>query len=117
MEKLIKTHGEPARPAQTPACSSQESSCCGCRQISKQLSCQEGPSEPAPIGQVLLVFFLPLACAAAVVIWAVHSWSSLAEHPGYLALAALVATCVALILAKAMTRREIHQAKDEQTEK
>ena len=81
------------------------------------MSCGQGLSETAGIGEVLLVFLLPLVCAAAVVIWVVHCWSGLAEHPGYLALTALGAVCGALILVKLLTRREIRQAKDEQREK
>ncbi|NIA07050.1 MAG: hypothetical protein GWP14_05355 [Actinobacteria bacterium] len=108
---------EPARTAQTPACNSQESSCCGCRQISKQLSGPRGPSEPAPIGQVLLVFFLPLACAAAVVIWAVRSSAFLAGQPWLLVLTALGVACGAIALAKVLTKKSYRQAKDEQREK
>ena len=81
------------------------------------MSCGQGSGKRVGIGEVLLVFFLPLVCAAGVVIWAVHSWSGLAEHPGYLALTALAAVCGALILAKVLTRRAIHQVKDEQREK
>ncbi len=95
----------------------EESSCWGCREISKKIGPRQGSSESVPIGQVLLVFFLPLVCAAAVVIWAVHSWPVMAEHPGYLALTALGVVCGALILAKVLTRGKIRQAKNNQTEK
>ena len=81
------------------------------------MGCGQGSSESLPIGQVLLVFFLPLVCAAGVVIWVVKSWSGLAEHPGYLALTGLAAVCVVLTLVKLLTRRETRQAKDEQIEK
>jgi len=117
MKKLAKNHSELGSPAQQNGCSTNKGGCCQCQQVIKEMSCGQGSSKTAGIGEVLLVFFLPLACAAGVVIWAVHSWSGLAEHPGYLALTALAVVCGALTLAKVLTRRAIHQAKDEQEEK
>ena len=81
------------------------------------MGCKQGPNEAAGIKEALLVFLLPLVCAAGMVIWAVRFWSGLAEHPGYLALAALGAVCVALALAKVVTGKSIGQTKDNQTEK
>ena len=103
---------EPASSVQLLSSASAEGSCCNCREVSKQLSQRQGPREPVPIGQVLLVFFLPLGCAAALVIWAVRSSSFLAVHPGYLALAALAVAGGALGLAKLLTRSSDRQVKD-----
>ena len=61
--------------------------------------------EPLKLGQVLLVFFLPLICAVTLVIGAVSYFPRLAEHPGYLALSALAVASSAIFLARIFTRR------------
>ena len=119
ISKNTDSTAEPSPSVQLPSsasagCSpaSSEASCCRCRELNRQLSLRQGPCEPIPIGQVLLVFFLPLGCAAALVIWAVRSSSFLAVHPGYLALAALAVAGGALGLAKLLTRSSDRQVKD-----
>ena len=76
----------------------------GCGHCSEAMD-QANHDGPLKLGQVLLVFFLPLICAAALVIGAVSYFSKLAEHPGYLALLALVVACLAIVLARIITRR------------
>ena len=60
--------------------------------------------ERVRIGQVMLVFFLPLVCAVALVIVAVRYLPGLAEHPGYLVLSALGAGALAVVLGSVLTR-------------
>ena len=119
ISKNTDSSAEPASSVQLPSSASAncgpasgEGSCCRCRELSRQLRLRHGPRDAVPIGQVLLVFFLPLGCAAALVIWAVHSLSFLAVHPGYLALAALAVAAAALGLANLLTRRSDRQVKD-----
>ena len=112
MAAKVSNNDELGRQGQQDSCGASEGGCCQCQQVIKEMSCGQGSSEKVSIGEVLLVFFLPLVCAAGVVIWAVQAWPGLAEHPGYLALTALAVVCVALTLAKVMTSRTIHQAKD-----
>ena len=76
----------------------------GCGHCSGAMD-QANHDEPLKLGQVLLVFFLPLICAAVLVIAAVSYLSTLAEHPGYLALSALGVACLAIVLARIFTRR------------
>ena len=76
----------------------------GCGHCSGAMD-QANQDQPLKLGQVILVFFLPLACAVALVITAVSCFSTLAEHPGYLALSALGIACLALVLVKIFTRR------------
>ena len=71
----------------------------------KQLNQGSASDEPLPLGQVLLVFFLPLFCAAALVIAAVNYLPKLAEHPGLLVLSALGVACLAVVLGKIFTGR------------
>ena len=87
--------------SQTHACASAgaQGSCGCCGKASEHAS-----EEPLPLGQVLLVFFLPLVCAITLVISAIRFLPSLAAHPGYLALSALGVACLAVILAKIVTR-------------
>ena len=82
-----------------------QGSCGHCAKAMEQLNQGSESDEPLPLGQVLLVFFLPLLCAAVLVIAAVSCISKLAEHPGYLALSALGVACLAVVLAKIFTRR------------
>ena len=56
------------------------------------------------IGQVLLVFFLPLACAVTLVIAALRYLPRLAEHPGYLVLSALGVGTLAIVVGRIVTR-------------
>ena len=74
-------------------------------------------ADAVPIKEVLLVFFLPLLCAAALVIWAVRSWPALARRPGYLALAALAVVVGALVVARIVTYKRINQAEADQIHK
>ena len=60
--------------------------------------------ERVRIGQILLVFFLPLACAVALVIGALRYLPGLAEHPGYLVLSALGVGALAVVVARVLTR-------------
>lgn len=76
----------------------------GCGHCSEAMD-QENQDQPLKLGQVILVFFLPLACAVALVITAVNYLPTLAEHPGYLALSALGIACLALVLVKIFTHR------------
>ncbi len=62
-------------------------------------------TEPLNLGQVLLVFFVPLAAAAAVVIWSLRYLPGLAGRPGVLALVALTVAVLSIVLAKVLTRR------------
>jgi len=82
-----------------------QGSCGHCAKAMEQLNQGPDSNQPLPLGQVLLVFFLPLACAAAMVITAVSFLPKLAEHPGYLALSALGVACSAMLLAGIFTRR------------
>ncbi len=82
-----------------------QGSCGHCAKAMEQLNQGSASDKPLPLGQVLLVFFLPLICAAALVITAVRSVPKLAEHPGYLALSALGVACSAILLARIFTRR------------
>ena len=91
------------RPAQQKGCPSIGSHG-GCGHCSGAMD-ETNHEEPLKLGQVLLVFFLPLICAAALVIAAASYFSRLAEHPGYLALLALVIACLAIVLARIITRR------------
>ena len=90
----------------TPLCPSatQQGSCQHCAEVMEQLNHSPTSYQPLPLGQVLLGFFLPLICAAALVITAVRSLPKLAEHPGYLALSALGVACLALALGRIFTR-------------
>jgi len=90
-----------------PGCPSatQHGSCRHCAEVMEQLNHRPVSYQPLPLGQVLLVFFLPLICAASLVITAVRSLPKLAEHPGYLALSALGVACSAILLARIFTRR------------
>ena len=76
----------------------------GCGHCSQAMD-QANDDEPLKLGQVLLVFFLPLACAATLVIAAISWFSTLAEHPGYLALSALGIACLALVSVKIISSR------------
>ncbi len=82
-----------------------QGSCGHCAKAMEQLNQGPDANKPLPLGQVLLVFFLPLACAAAMVITAVRFLPKLAEHPGYLVLSALGVACSAILLARIFTRR------------
>ena len=82
-----------------------QGSCGHCAKAMEQLNQGSASDEPLPLGQVLLVFFLPLLCAASLVITAVRCLPKLAEHPGYLALSALGVACSAMVLAGIFTRR------------
>ena len=115
--ELTKSHNEPGQPDQRKACSAGQGGCGHCREVVRQLSCGHGPSHAVPIKEVLLVFLLPLVCAAAVVILVVHCWPTLAGHPGYLALAALVVACGALAMARTLIRKNNHRAEANQTQK
>ena len=90
-----------------PRCHSStvQGSCGHCASAMERLNQGPDSNKPLPLGQVLLVFFLPLACAAAMVITAVRFLPKLAEHPGYLALSALAVACSAIVLARIFTRR------------
>ncbi len=81
-----------------------QGSCGHCAKAMEQLNQGSASDQPLPLGQVLLVFFLPLICAASLVITAVHCLPKLAEHPGYLALSALGVACSAMVLAGIFTR-------------
>lgn len=76
----------------------------GCGHCSKAMD-QANHDQPLKLGQVLLVFFLPLVCAVALVIGTVSYLPTLAEHPGYLALSALGVACLTLVLVKIFTGR------------
>ena len=90
-----------------PICPSatQQGSCRHCAEVMEQLNQDHTSYQPLPLGQLLLVFFLPLICAAALVITAIRCLPKLAEHPGYLALSALGVACSAMLLAGIFTRR------------
>lgn len=64
----------------------------------------ESGGERVRIGQVLLVFFLPLVCAVALVIVALRYLPGLAEHPGYLVLSALGVGTIAIVVGRIVTR-------------
>lgn len=91
----------------------EKSGCCSCREICQQLSSPNASESPLALGQVLLVFFLPLACAAILVILAVRYLPGLAEHPGYLALAALAVAVGAIVLAKVFFRKSHRPSKND----
>ena len=93
-------------------CGAGEGGCCQCQQVIRQLNCEQGASERVPIKEVLLVFFVPLICAAGVVIWAVRSWPGLAARPWYLALTALGTACGAIIIAKVLTGKKAEDSKN-----
>ncbi len=80
-----------------------QGSCGHCAKAMEQLNQGPTANQPLPLGQVLLVFFLPLVCAAAMVITAIRFLPKLAEHPGYLVLSALGVACLAVVLAKIFT--------------
>ena len=105
------------RPQQPKACGTGQGGCCQCQQVIKDLSCGQQADQTVPIKEVLLVFFLPLVCAAAAVIWAVHSWPALAGHPGYLALAALAVAVGALAVARVITNTRTNRSEANQTQK
>ncbi len=86
--------------------------CGSCRDICQKLSSGHDSQEPLAIRQVLLVFFLPLACAAGLVIGVVRALPGLAVHPGYLALAALAVAVGAIALAGVVVRKTHHPADD-----
>ena len=89
--------------------------CGSCRDVCHKLSDSHDAQEPLAIGQVLGVFFLPLACAAGLVIGAIRTLPFLAGHPGYLALAALAVAAGAIALAGVVVHKARRPA-DETTE-
>lgn len=90
----------------------EQAGCGSCRDICHKLSNGHDAQEPLAIGQVLCVFFLPLACAAGLVIGVIRALPSLAGHPGYLALAALAVATGAIALAGVVVRKTRHPADD-----
>ena len=90
-----------------PRChsASVQGACGHCASAMEQMNQGAGAKEPLRLGQVVLVFFLPLACAVAMVITAIRFLPKLAEHPGYLALSALAVASSAIFLARIFTRR------------
>ena len=80
------------------------SSCQHCAKAMEQLNGNRDSYQPLPLGRVLLVFFLPLICAASLVIISIRCLPKLAEHPGYLALSALGVVCAVLLFAGIFTR-------------
>ena len=115
--EITDSDKKPDRPQQPKACGTGQGGCCQCQQVIKDLSCGHGSNQTVSIKEVLLVFFLPLVCAAAAVTWAVRSWPALAEHPGYLALTALAVAVGALAVARVITNTRTNRSEANQTQK
>ena len=120
-ESVAQNSDHPSEPTCLETVSSSPTASCGaggsqvscgnCGKRIEQLTNGPDRSGPLPIAKVLMVFFLPLAAAAAVVIWALRSFSALAEHPGYVALTALAVAVIVLILVRLASREKQHPQK------